>query len=212
MNFFIRSLDKYENQKLIIPLTISPDASIGTITIPIELNYYDSTRSTNFVDTQQIGASIIGNYNFIVTLDSQDVIASGTTGSATIKIANGGNQQAFHLVVNVIKSNNFDITPKTIYVGNLNSDDYDSETLSLNAGQVSPGLYPVNLNISYDDSFGRTYSQVYPVNIEISSKSAYSVAHPTQTPLSLIIIIIIVVIVLFMIYRKGYLNKLFRKK
>jgi len=210
--FFIRSLDKYENQKLTVPLTVSPEASIGTTTIPIELSYYDSTRSGNFVDTQQIGASIVGNYNFIVTLDSQDVIAAGTTGSATVKIANGGNQQAFHLVVNVIKPNNFDITPTTIYVGNLNSDDYDSETLSLVAGQVNTGLYPISLNITYDDSFGRTYSQTYPVNIEISSRSAYSLAHPVQTPLSLIVIVIVVIIVLFFIYRKGYLNKLFRRK
>jgi hypothetical protein len=210
--FFIKNLDRYGTQELTIPLTVSPDASIGTTTIPIELSYYDSSSSTSFTDTQQIGASIMGNYNFIVTLDSQDVIAPETTGSATIKIANGGNQQASHLVVNVIKSNNFDITPTTIYVGNLNSDDYDSETLSLSANQVSPGLYPVNLNISYDDSFGRTYSQLYPVNIEISSNSAYSLAHPAQTPLSFIIIIVIVAIVLFMIYRKGYLNKLFRRK
>lgn len=210
--FFIRSLDKYENQRLTVPLTVSPEASIGTTTIPIELRYYDSTRSSNFADTQQIGASIVGNYNFIVTLDSQDVIAAGTTGSATVKIANGGNQQAFHLVINVIKSNNFDITPTTIYVGNLNSDDYDSETLSLVAGQVNAGLYPINLNITYDDSFGRAYSQAYPVNIEISSKSAYSLANPVQTPLSLIVIVIAVIIVLFFIYRKGYLNKILRRK
>lgn len=210
--FFIRSLDKYENQKLTVPLTISPDASIGTTTIPIELNYYDSTRSSNFVDTQQIGTSIIGNYNFIVTLDSQDIVTAGTSGAVTIKIANGGNQQAFHLSINVVKSNNFDITPTVIYVGNLNSDDYDSEKLSLNVGSVNPGSYPINLNITYEDSFGKSYSQIYPVNIKISSKSEYSLAHPTQTPFTLVIILIVVIIVLFIIYRKGYLNKLFRRK
>jgi hypothetical protein len=140
------------------------------------------------------------------------VIAAGTTGSATIKIANGGNQQAFHLAVNVVKSKDFDITPAIIYVGNLNSDDYDSEKLSLNVGSIDPGLYPINLNISYEDSFGNTYSQIYPVNIQVSSKSEYSLTHPAQTPFTFVIILIVVIVVLFIIYRKGYLNKLFRKK
>lgn len=210
--FFVRNLDKYENQFLTVPLTVSPDASIGTTTIPIQLSYYDSTRSSSFVDTQQIGTSIMGNYNFIVTLDSQDVIAAGTTGSATIKIANGGNQQAFHLSVNVVKSKDFGITPTIIYVGNLNSDDYDSEKLSLNVGSIDPGLYPINLNITYEDSFGKTYSQIYPVNIQVSSQSEYSLTHPAQTPFTFIIILIVVIVVLFIIYRKGYLNKLFRRK
>jgi hypothetical protein len=210
--FFVKNLDRHETQRMNVPLTISPDASIGTTTIPIELSYYDSARSSNFVDNQQIGVSIIGNYNFIVTLDSQDIITTETTGSATIKIANGGDQQALHLLVNVVNPSNIDINPAMIYVGNLNSDDYDSEILSLKVGQVNPGLYPINLNITYDDSFGKTYSQMYPVNIRVSSKSEYSLAHPVQTPLSLIVVAIIVVTVLFLVYRKGYLNKLFGRK
>jgi len=210
--FFLSSLSSSESKKLTFPITVSPDALIGTTTIPVELKYYDETRTNNYVETKEIGALIKGKYNFIVTLDSQDVITAGATGSATIKIANAGNQEALYLTINVVKSNNFDTSPTTIYVGNLKSDDYDSEKLSLKVGSVDPGSYPITLQISYKDSFGKSYSEIYSVNAKVYSKAEYALAHQTQSPLPIIVIVIIIIVVLFIAYRKGYLNKFFRKK
>lgn len=209
---FINSLSSSESKKLTFSITVSPDATVGTTTIPVKLNYYDETRTTNYVEEKDIGALISGNYNFITTLDSQDVITTGTTGSATIKIANAGSQEALHLTISVVKSNNFDISPTTIYVGNLKSDDYDSEKLSLNVGSIDTGSYPLSLQISYEDSFGKSYSEIYSVNVKVSSKAEYALAHQTQSPLPIIVTVIIIMIVLFIAYKKGYLNKFFRRK
>jgi hypothetical protein len=210
--FFVSILSKSESKTLTIPITVSPDALIGTTTIPIKLTYYDETRTNNYTETKEIGALITGKYNFIVTAESQDIITAGTSGFITIKIANAGNEEARYTTVKVIQSNNFDISPTIIYVGNLKSDDYDSEKLSLNVGPVEPGYYPVSLQITYKDSFGKSYDEIYSVNAKVYSKAEYSLAHQTQSPFSMLVIIVIVIVVFFIAYKKGYLNKLFRRK
>ena len=210
--FFINSLASSESKTLTFPITVSPDASIGTTTIPVTLTYYDETRTNNYTDTKEIGALITGKYNFIVTVDSQDIVTTGTSGSITIKIANAGNEEADYLTVKAIPSNNFDISPTTIYIGNLKSDDYDSEKLSLKVGSVEPGFYPISLQINYKDSFGKSYSEIYSVNAKVYSKAEYSLANQTQTPLTTLFAIVVVIVVFFIAYRKGYLNKLFRRK
>jgi hypothetical protein len=210
--FFINNLASLESKTLTFSITVSPDAIIGTTTIPVQLSYYDETRTNNYNDTKQIGTLITGKYNFIVTADSQDVLTTGTSGSITFKIANAGNEEADYLTVKAIPPNNFDLSPTSIYIGNLKSDDYDSEKLTLNVGQVEPGNYPISLQFSYKDSFGRSYNEIYSVNAKVSSKAEYSVAHQLQSPLPTFVIVIVVIILFFIAYRKGYLNKLFRRK
>jgi len=203
---FIDNIEASESKALIFPLTVSPSASIGTSTIPVNLSYYDETRTNLYKEANEIGTTITGTYNFILTVDSQDVIAQGTTGSITIKISNAGSQQAKYLTVKVLPSNNFDLSPTTIYIGNLNSDDYDSEKLML-AANSQQGSYPINLQLNYQDDFGKAYSEVFSVNAKISSKSEYSSANQTQSPLPIILVVIIVIIFVFVLYKKGYLKR-----
>ena len=210
--FFLNNLDRSQSQPITFNLAVSPGASIGTTTIPISLSYSDETRSTNYTYTQYIGAQITGSYNFIAAVESQDVIAPGTSGYVTIKLANGGDQQAMHMLLGFSSPDNFYVNSAIVYVGNLNSDDYDSEKLLLNVGSVNPGYYPLNINVSYDDPFGKSYSEIYSVNFLIASKAEYSLAHPAQTPLGTFVLVAIVLIVIFIIYKKGYVHKLFRRK
>jgi len=210
--FFINNLASSEYKTLSFQLAVSPDASIGTATIPVRLTYSDETRSNNYTSTKEIGALITGKYNFIVTVDSQDVLTSGTSGYITIKIANAGTEQANYLTIKVVSSNNFDSSPTTVYVGNLKSDDYDTEKLLLKVGSVDPGDYPISLQVSYKDSFGRFYNEVYSVNAKVYSKAEYSLSHQVQSPSAMLIIIVILAIVFFIAYKKGYLKRLFGRK
>ncbi|MFH1228852.1 MAG: hypothetical protein V1678_00310 [Candidatus Aenigmatarchaeota archaeon] len=209
---FISTLAKSESKSITIPLTVSPGSSIGTSTIPINLYYYDETRSNVFNETKEIGVLITGVYNFIVTPESQDVLAKGTSGTLTVKIANAGDQAAKFIILKSAASSNFDISPTTIYIGNMNSDDYDSEKLLLKVGSIEPGTYPVSFQISYKDLFGNGYNEVFSVNVKISSEAEYSSSNATQSPLPILVALIIVAIVFIVLYKKGYLNRLFKKK
>lgn len=210
--FFISNLDSSDSSTITVPLTVSPDASIGTTSIPVQISYYDEIRSNNYTDTKEIGAVISGSYNFIVNLDSQDVVTTGTSGSVTVKIANAGNQQAKFVTLKVVPSNNFVLSPTTVYIGDLNSDDYDTEKLSLGVGSVSPGSYPLSFQIGYQDSFGKNYNEIYSVNVKVSSASEYRAASQSQSPIGLLIVVIVVIVVFVISYRKGYLNRLFGRK
>lgn len=210
--YFISRLAGSQSNVITIPLTISPDAEIGTSTIPIRITYFDETRTNNYTVVKKIGVLISGKYNFIVTPESQDVLTEGRTGSITVKIANAGNQEARFIVLNSISSKSFDLSPTTIYIGNLNSDDYDSEKLTIKVGSVEPGTYPISFQISYKDLFGTSYNELYSVNAKISSKADYLSANGNQSPLPILIVAVIVVIVFVFLYKKNYLKALFRKK
>jgi hypothetical protein len=205
--FFIDSLANSESKKMIFPLTVSPDALVGTTTVPVKISYYDETRTNIYTETKSIGTSITGTYGFVVTTDSQDVIAPDTSGFITIKMANSGSEEALHLTMKVVQTNSIEITPKTVYIGNLKSDDYDSEKLSMDVGSVSAGSYPVALQLSYEDIFGKSYSEIYTINARVSSKEEYQLTHEVATPTGVIIIVFVVIaIILFFAYRKGYLR------
>ena len=205
---FISNLASLESKTLTFPITISPDSAIGTTTIPVKLSYYDETRTNSYTDTKQIGALITGKYNFIVTVDSQDILTTDTSGYITIKMANAGNEEANYLAVKTVSSNNLDLSPTSVYVGNLKSDDYDSEKFLLKVGTIGAGEYPISLQLNYKDSFGKSYSEIYSVNAKVSSKAEYSLAHPTSNSPLIIIVIVFVVIVIFIVYKRG----LFKRK
>jgi hypothetical protein len=205
---FIDDLNKSESRKLSFSLTISPDASIGTTTIPLLLSYYDETRTDSYSETKSIGTSITGTYRFVVTAESQDVLAPETNGSITVKMANSGNEEALHLTINVLPPEGIDVNPRTIYVGNLKSDDYDSEKLSVDVGSTSTGSYPVGIQLTYEDLFGKSYNETYMVNAKVSSKEEYLSSHQASAPSDLVIVIVIIVAAAaFFAYRKWNLSK-----
>jgi hypothetical protein len=204
---FINDLASSESKTLTFPITVSPDSAIGTTTIPVKLSYYDETRTNGYNDTKQIGTLITGKYNFIVAVDSQDVLTTDTSGYITIKFSNAGSEEADYLAIKTISSNNFDLSPTSIYVGNLKSDDYDSEKLLLKVGAIEPGDYPISLQLNYKDSFGKSYDEVYSVNAKVSSKAEYSLAHPTSNSPLIIIIIVFVVVVIFIAYKRGIFKR-----
>lgn len=167
---FVNEIKPDNSVELSFVLTIDPSVSAGTHSIPVSLAYLDEIRNENYSTTEYIGLTISGEYNFIVTLHSQEASTPGTLTSATVKIINAGDQKARFLTVNVLSSDPLiDITPQTVYIGNLNSDDYDTQKFSFKTQEVAPGTYPLRLEIYYKDMYGMGYTEQHSVNVRLYS-------------------------------------------
>ncbi len=185
-----------------IKMVVSPDANQGIYPLSISLSYSDQTgREQNISST--LGIRVAGDFKFIVSIESQSLVAPGMPGTAEIKIANAGTQEAQFLTISLLESSPLgSIKPAVIYVGNLESDDYDTETVSYVVGSTSPGDYPLNMEISYKDIYGNSYSDIYSAGITVSS-SDYVAA---QTRDYSFIFYIAIAVIAYLLYRK------FRKK
>ncbi len=182
-------------------LTIDPSVSIGTYSIPVFLTYSDETKTSTYSVVKYIGLTVSGSYNFIVALDSQDVIVSGGTGSATIKIANAGTQDAQFLSIKVLESEDFEqVTPSIAYVGKLSSGEYDTEKFTIKTNKLNnPGTYPIPLQLDYKDSYGNSYKETFDVNMRISSQE--ELAKKSFFPFLIVIIILIIVLIVWIVFK-----------
>jgi len=202
---FINEIKAKRSENVSFLLTINPSASIGTYSVPLSLLFLDETKIESYSDIKYIGLVIAGQYNFIVTLESQSVVASGTRGTATIKIANAGTQDAQFLTVKVLPSDPLvEISPESIYIGSVKSDDYETEDFIFKVDRTtSSGLHPLNLKIDYKDLYSHSYSEIYGVDVKVSSMEEFSKAHQTGPSLFTIGIVVLVVIVcVYYIYKR----------
>ncbi|HDI12931.1 MAG TPA: hypothetical protein ENF64_02315 [Hadesarchaea archaeon] len=165
---FVKEIKPGDSVNLSFTLTIDPSASAGTHQIPLSLTYLDETGNENSV-TKYIGMTISGKYNFILTVYSQDISFPGEESTVTVKFVNAGNQRAQFLTVYVSPTDALsEVFPQTVYIGSLNSDDYDTQKFNFRASNVPPGEYPLTLELHYEDIYGDNYVEQHQVYIKIS--------------------------------------------
>ena len=152
-------------------LTINQTLDVGSYSIPILLVYKDETRKEILSSREYAGIKVYGNINLITTLNSQDPVASGTSGQMEIKIANAGTMKVQFLRLIVLDSQFLEeVFPNNIYIGSLSSDDYDTERISFKVRDgVSKGIYPINFELVYQDIFGEQFTETKTVNLNVLS-------------------------------------------
>jgi len=184
-------------------LSINQELNVGTYSIPILLTYLDETKKQVFSGRELAGLRVYGDINLITTLNTQDKVAGGTSGSMEIKIANAGTMEVQFLQLRVLDSTVIeDIAPVTIYIGSLKSDDYDIEKISFRvSGNVSRGSYPINLELVYRDPFGKEFTETKAVYLNVLSKE--EIGNNVGIPAWLLAVItLLAVIVLYYFLRK----------
>ncbi len=200
---FIDAVSPKQSAPISFNLVIDPSVSIGTFSIPVSLTYLDETKGVNYSTTKYIGLTVSGKYNFIIT-KTQDAIAPGKTGKASLEIANGGSQEALYLTLKVLPSDPLSVPQSEIYLGNLKSDEFDTQDFSLKVDKdASPGVYPLNLQLLYKDAFGNSYDKTYNADITVSSLKEFEQANKGKLPTYVIFIIIfILVIIAYIVYKR----------
>ena len=184
-----------------VPVSIvsNPDAKSGLYSIKLNAIYTDNIGVKHEINSTT-GVLVSGDFNFIATIESQDIIAAGRGGSINIKISNAGTENAQFLFANATKSDFTGVLPESVYIGNLKSDDYDTEKFYLMA-PAKAGSYPFKLTLIYSDIYGKKYSEEKQVYVVVSeSKTSYS-----AEPFTVVLVVIIVLLAAyFRIPQKTY--------
>mgnify|MGYP002813445958 CR=1 FL=1 len=196
-NFYLSEIGANSQVELPVTISIYPGTQTGINTMTISMTYNDQTGTTK-TSTFNVGVVVRSDIKLLTSLESQDVLVPGSKGTASVKISNAGDDIKF-LVIKT-SSDSFDVNPKTIYVGNLKSDDYDTEKLTIaSVKSLAPGTYNLIVGVEYQDIFGKSYTEESVLPIQISSSDSIQKADYT---LPIVVFFIIVLIVAIVLYRR----------
>ena len=204
----IEKIDKGKKSQLKFDVIAEPDATSGVYKVPIEFTYYDNLGK-NYNRSSTIGLIIGSEPDLAINIDSTTIYQAARKGEITIKMVNKGVSDLKLLNVKMAESNEYTIiSPNEVYVGNIDSDDYETAEFTIFVKNTKEKKVMLPITLEYKDANNVDY--VENINLELL---LYDTSEAKQ--LGLIqgngtvgfIVIIIIVVVGFFVYRKWRKSK-----
>lgn len=152
-------------------LIAEPDAASGLYKVPVTLSYYDEFGTAYTVS--DVLAVIIGEKpKMQVYLKKSTVMQDNTAGKITLEVANAGNTDMKYVELTLNPSSDYQLvtTRNYFYLGNVNSDDTQSEEIDV---YLTPEEDIVNIPgiLKYVDANNKAYQQEFNLELNIYSSS-----------------------------------------
>lgn len=195
-----------ENRETLIKFNIIvfPETQPKIYKIPIKISYKDKENKTT--ELNDVISINIQSEPSIKTTSEETSLIKGLTQDLNINIINNGIPNIKFLTIKLEEQNSFNLlSPNLIYIGNLDSDDTETITLSLFIKDLSTSEAKIPLKISYKDTNNKEYLEEQEIKLKLyTTEEAKALGLIQNKDYSRIIffIILIFIIILFIIYRK----------
>lgn len=192
----IDDLDDGDKEKASFDLIAQADAEAGTYKIPLNIVYKVDNQTKN--KSSLVSVTVNAKPNLVLTSESS--LIEGQKTKLDIKLTNTGLAKAKFLTVQ-IGSGNYDVlSAKSVYIGDLNSDDSDTASFDIFAKDTSVSIIPVTL--TYRDSANNDYTESVFVSVKsYSEDEAVSLGLITKSNTKLYLGIIVLIIIVWLVYR-----------
>ncbi|RLE41773.1 hypothetical protein DRJ48_04935 [Candidatus Woesearchaeota archaeon] len=152
--------------------------------------------NNKYTKSDVLGLEIGGKPSLLVELEESAVLTPGSTGEIVISIVNNGETDVKFLEVVVGESEEYVlIEGATQYIGNLDSDDYETVKVKLHLRSNST-RFELPVSLRYKDSLGNSYTHTATLKVPFfTSEEAikYGLVKKSRTTGALVTIVIIVV-------------------
>ncbi|MBU2638745.1 MAG: hypothetical protein KJ955_07265 [Nanoarchaeota archaeon] len=177
-------------------LVALPDAAAGVYKVPITISYYDAVGTLH--ETEDLVGIMVGaEPKLKVVLDSTELTKTTKNGNVVLKIINYGTTDVKFAMLTVMPGENYGLlSTDEHYIGNIDSDDYETVEFRLNANADSLTI-PVHLE--YMDANNAQYSESRNVEIMLYSPADLGLK---QSKAWLYIVVLIVIGGAYFGYRK----------
>jgi len=180
----------------------SPAATCQPYKVPMTLSY-KTLGGTQYTKLSYLTIVVGSAPEIVVDIESSEIMTSGKTGSVTFNIINKGLTNIKFLTI-TLKEGDYDIiSPPEIYIGNLDSDDFDTAEFKIYTNKQGTTL-PLNIAISYRDSNNGLHQEEKTLLLRLYTSEELGKFQlvPAQNNTWLIVIIIAVVVIGYWIYRR----------
>lgn len=177
------------------------DAQSGVYKIPVAISYRDLADDTTKTKNSLISIVVVAQPVVSVSVDGWYL--KGQNNEIVIRVTNKGLSDAKFLEVDITNTEFFTIlSPSTYYIGDVDSDDFDSIDVSLYVAKNAPDNGVLAVRISYRDNLNNLYTEEKIVTVRSYTQSrAVELGLTQQNNMVTYGIGIVLIIVLFFVYR-----------
>jgi len=198
-----------KKSSVIFDLMALPGATSNAYKVPIELRYTDGTGKS-YNKTSIIGLVIGATPDLLVTIASSDIYSKGSTGDVSIKIVNKGLTDIKLMKVILKDSENYDILSESnVYVGSVDSDDYETAEFKIKVKKVKDKKAILNIELNYLDANNKEYTDTFDVELKVISAKELGVG--SNNSFIKIIGLLVLIGAGFFFYRKWEKKKLAKR-
>lgn len=194
----IKEIKKDRSGSIEFTLMSSPDAKPDTYKIPIIVSYKNGDETVE--ENSVIGLIIEAVPLLEAAVEESEIFKVGQAGEVTVRFVNKGLGDVKFLSAELEKSADYDIlSVNTIYIGNIESDDFETASFKLVFKRRSVQL---PLHVEYKDNKNKLFEQTFNLDFPIySEQEAIQLGLESKSKTG-IYIGIAAAVILFFLYRR----------
>ena len=198
----ISAIDPQSTSPLEFNLLVNPDAKSKAYKVPLRMQYSDILNK-NYSKTITIALVVGAEPDLSVYVDTTTIYIAGKTGEVTVKIVNKGLTDIKFLNVKLDKAEGYKVlSPYEVYIGNIDSDDYETADFKINVDKKSKEKIILPLKIEYKDANNQDYTKKASLELPLYSKyEAKKLGLVENGNTGLIFIVVVIAIAGFFAYR-----------
>ncbi|MBU2633898.1 MAG: COG1361 S-layer family protein [Nanoarchaeota archaeon] len=203
----IRKLSPNEEVSINFDIIADPDAESKPYKIPLQFTFYDGLDNLQ-TKNYTIGLLVDSKADLQLDLEETDIYTKGKSGKTIISISNIGPTDLKFVSLQLMESDDYEIIgTDRVYLGNLESDDFETAEFKLNS--KSSEDIKLKVLIDYKNAYNEEKNKIYEINLPMYSKNnaiAYGLLTPDKGIFSVIIYIILILFI-YSLYKEWKIQK-----
>ena len=205
----IEKLEPGEEETVLFRVISEASAEPKVYKIPITLTYSDEAGTT-YTKNDIVGLLISSDPEIQVYMEESDTFMGGTKGSIIVSMSNIGATQAKFVSIVLAQSKNYEILgPDRTYIGNLDSDDFDTAEFKLYVDEsLNDTKIPVLVTVTYKDAYNDEHVEDFELELPIYSREHLIKVGEISADggSNTLVYAVVLIVVLYLVYR------IFRRK
>ncbi|MCK5699321.1 MAG: COG1361 S-layer family protein [Candidatus Aenigmarchaeota archaeon] len=205
----IEKLEPGEEETVLFRVISEASAEPKVYKIPITLTYSDEAGTT-YTKNDIVGLLISSDPEIQVYMEESDTFMGGTKGSIIVSMSNIGATQAKFVSIVLAQSKNYEILgPDRTYIGNLDSDDFDTAEFKLYVDEsLNDTKIPVLVTVTYKDAYNDEHVEDFELELPIYSREHLIKVGEISADggSNTLVYAVVLIVVLYIVYR------IFRRK
>ncbi len=189
------------HQELVYDLNVDSSADPKSYTMPVDIKYVDRAGATQTV-TKNLGVKVEGMPVISASLDSFDDFMAGVEGTVTVSVINKGFVDANFLSVELVETGDYTVTSNSeVYIGNLASDDFETEDFTIKVADGVSGKIPLKVKVSYtEENRNQVHEEDHNLDLNVLAEDEYLMKHPRANGIQSLIGMVAVIPLLIIAY------------
>lgn len=202
-------IDEDDSEEAEFDLDVLDNAQSGVYTIPVKIDYVDDEDKA--VTKTSSGVVKVSSVPKIDVVREDGLLLKGQKNILTIKIINKGLADIKFTEIELTPSGIDLLSQKKVYLGDIDSDDFDSAEFEVFIKENSPNNIVLPVNVVYRDVLNKEYQESFNIELRVYSRDdAYSLGLLTRSYTTQIIAGVAILVILWFVYRR--IRKRMRKK